>query len=167
MTRGLGTIGAEERPHAPTATDAARPIPFRLAITHHLDFWLSRKLLQELSVSCRSDTPIYSLKSRQVAERVSTHCHVSYGSRPCLPAEVSSGAAMCPMPSDLTSRLRWVLTLPRVIWLRTLPPDRGGLRRCHVSHDSLWAVGLKHKEKSSSPTCVVRHAYFQRMHASF
>jgi hypothetical protein len=63
-------------------------------------------------------------------------CHVSYGSGPRLPAKVSSDAATCPMISDLTSRLRWTLALTHVLWLRTTPPDRGELRRCHVSYGS-------------------------------
>jgi hypothetical protein len=33
-------------------------------------------------------------------------CHVTYGSGPCLPAELGSGAAMCPMALDLTSLSR-------------------------------------------------------------
>jgi hypothetical protein len=33
-------------------------------------------------------------------------CHVTYGYRPCLPVELGSGAAMCPMALDLTSLLR-------------------------------------------------------------
>jgi hypothetical protein len=41
---------------------------------------------------------------------------------------------MCHMAPDLASRLRWALALPRVLWLRTSPPGRGGLRRYHVSY---------------------------------
>jgi hypothetical protein len=53
----------------------------------------------------RDRVPLHiSLKSRQVAGRVSTHCHVPYGSGPHLPAEVGSGTAMCPMAPDLASR---------------------------------------------------------------
>jgi hypothetical protein len=43
---------------------------------------------------------------------------------------------MCPMALDLTSRLKWAPALPRVLYLRTSPPNRGGLRRCHVSYGS-------------------------------
>jgi hypothetical protein len=62
--------------------------------------------------------------------------HVPYGFRPRLPTQVGSDAAMCPMTSDLTSRLRWAPTLPRVLWLRTSPPGWGGLRCCQVSYSS-------------------------------
>jgi hypothetical protein len=77
-----------------------------------------------------------SLKSRQVVGCASTHCHVPYGSEPCLPTEVGFDAATCHMALDLASRLRWAPVLPCVIWLRTSPPDIGGLRRCHVSYGS-------------------------------
>jgi hypothetical protein len=63
-------------------------------------------------------------------------CHVSYDSGPCLPVEVGSDAAMCHIISDLASRQRWTPILPRVLWLRTYPPGRGGHRRCHMSYDS-------------------------------
>jgi hypothetical protein len=60
--------------------------------------------------------PLYiSLKSRQVVGCAFTHCHVSYGSGPPLPAEVDSGAAMCHMAPDLAYRLKWALALPRVL----------------------------------------------------
>jgi hypothetical protein len=36
---------------------------------------------------------------------------MAYGSGPRLPAEVGSGAAMCPVASELASRLRWALEL--------------------------------------------------------
>jgi hypothetical protein len=95
-----------------------------------------------------------SFKSRQVAERASTRCHalwlqtsppywdglrcchVSNGSGPRLPVEVGSDAATCPATPDLASRLRWVPTLPRVLWLWTSPPSSGGLWRWHVSYGS-------------------------------
>jgi hypothetical protein len=48
--------------------------------------------------------------------------HVPYGSGPCLPTEVGSDAATCLAAPDLAYRLRWALTLPRVLWLRTSPP---------------------------------------------
>jgi hypothetical protein len=66
---------------------------------------------------------------------------VSYGSGPCLPAEMGSDAATCsmapdlalltevgsdtvtcPMAPNLTFRLRWALVLPHVIWLQISPP---------------------------------------------
>jgi hypothetical protein len=62
--------------------------------------------------------------------------HVPYGSGPRLPAEMGSGAATCLMVSDLASRLRWALALPRAPRIRTSPPSRGGLWRCHVSYGS-------------------------------
>jgi hypothetical protein len=50
-------------------------------------------------------------------------CHVSYGSRPCLPAEVGSGAAKCHMAHDLTSRLRWASSIKKS--LAVLPVQLG------------------------------------------
>jgi hypothetical protein len=64
-----------------------------------------------------------------------------------LPAKVGSGAAMCPMTSDLASWLRWAPVLPRVLWLRTVPPSQGGSRCCHMSHGSQWAMGLRYIKK--------------------
>jgi hypothetical protein len=80
-------------------------------------------------------------KTRQVAGHASTRYHVPYGSGPCLSAEigsdaatwsmapdlallaeVGSDAATCPMAPNLTSRLRWALVLPRVLWLQISPP---------------------------------------------
>jgi hypothetical protein len=63
-------------------------------------------------------------------------CHVSYGFIPHLPAEVDYDAATCPMAPDLASRLRWALALSCVLWLQTLSPGWGRLRRCYVSYDS-------------------------------
>jgi hypothetical protein len=90
-------------------------------------------------------------------------CHVSYGSGPLLPAEVGSDAAMCHMALDLTSRLRRARTLPCVLWHRTSPPNWDGIRHGHVSHGYLWAAGLKHKEKPSSPACAARYACSQHL----
>jgi hypothetical protein len=42
---------------------------------------------------------------------------VSYGSGPRLSVEVGSDVVTCPMALDIASRLRWVPTLPRVLWL--------------------------------------------------
>jgi hypothetical protein len=61
---------------------------------------------------------------------------MSYGSGPHLSAKVGSSAATCPMTPDLTSRLRWASMQPCILWLQTLPPDRGGLRRYQVFYDS-------------------------------
>jgi hypothetical protein len=94
-------------------------------------------------------------------------CHMSYGFGSRLSAEVGSSATTCPMALDLASWLRWASALPCVLWLRTSPPDRGGLRCYHVSHGSLWAMSFKHKEKPSRPTCAARHACSQCMHVHF
>jgi hypothetical protein len=74
-----------------------------------------------------------SFKSKQVAGRASTRCHVPYGSGPRFPAKVGFGATTCPTAPDLTSRLRCAPTLSCVLWLRTSPPGWGGLRHYHVS----------------------------------
>jgi hypothetical protein len=91
-------------------------------------------------VTCRYPTnsvPLHiSFKSRQVAVSVSTCCHVPYGSGPHLSAEISSGAALCLMTPNLTSRLRWAPALPRAPRLCTSPPSWGGLQRCHMSYCS-------------------------------
>jgi hypothetical protein len=94
-------------------------------------------------------------------------CHVSNGSGPRLSAEVGSGTATCPMALDLASWLRWAPSLPCVLCLRTSPPSWGGLRRCHVSHDSLRATSFKHKEKPNKPACAARHACSQHTRARF
>jgi hypothetical protein len=39
---------------------------------------------------------------------------------------------MYPVALDLASLSRWVSTLPRALWPRTLAPYQGGLRRCRV-----------------------------------
>jgi hypothetical protein len=92
---------------------------------------------------------------------------VSYVSRSHLLAEVSSGAITCSMAKDIASRLRWAPMLPRIMCLRTSPPDWSGLRCCHVSHSSLRATCFKHKEKPSRLACAVSHACFQRISACF
>jgi hypothetical protein len=121
-------------------------------------FWTAPFIPRSGSVStnCRypaDRVPLHTrFKSRQVVGRTSTHCHMPYGSGPRLPAEVDSGAGTCPMAPDLTSaemgsdaatcpmapdlnsRQRWAPMLSRVLWLRTLPPDRGGLRCYHMSY---------------------------------
>jgi hypothetical protein len=77
-----------------------------------------------------------SSKSRQGARRVSTHSHVSCCFRPHLSAEMCSGATTCPAAPDLASLLRWAPALLRVPRLWTLPPWRGEVRCCHMSHGS-------------------------------
>jgi hypothetical protein len=64
-----------------------------------------------------------NFKSRQVAGRASTLCHMPYDSGPRLSIEIGFGAVICPIALDLASRLRWAPTLPRVPRLQTLPPD--------------------------------------------
>jgi hypothetical protein len=86
-------------------------------------------------------------KTRQGAERASTHCHVSYNSEPHLPAKEGSGAVTCFMAPDLASWLRWAPALPRVLWLQTLPPGQGGSRCFHASHGSQWVVELRYIKK--------------------
>jgi hypothetical protein len=56
-----------------------------------------------LSVPCRPGTPTYNLKEKTTARCATTGCHVSHSSGPCLLAEGSSGAVMCPSAFDLTS----------------------------------------------------------------
>jgi hypothetical protein len=43
--------------------------------------------------------------------------------------------------------------LPRALWLRTLPPYRGGLRHCHVPHG--FGPRLPAQEGSSAATCLM------------
>jgi hypothetical protein len=89
------------------------------------------------------------------------------------------------MAPDLTSRPRWTPALSRVLWLRTPPPDQGGLQRCHVSYSfrprlpaevgfgaatcptGLCATCFKHKEKPSKSACAARHAYSQHTRTRF
>jgi hypothetical protein len=80
-----------------------------------------------------------SSKSTQGAGRASTRCHVSCNFGSNLPTDVGSGTTMFPTAPDLASLLKWTPALPRVSQLRSLPPWRGELRCCHVSHGSeLW-----------------------------
>jgi hypothetical protein len=76
---------------------------------------------KHIEIDCRypaDQVPLHtSFKSRQVVGHASTHCHVSYGSGPRLPAKMGSGATMCPMTPDVASRLRWAPALPCVLWL--------------------------------------------------
>jgi hypothetical protein len=88
------------------------------------------------------------------------YCHVSFGSRPHLPVGVGSSAAMCLVASDSASLLGRAPTPPCVLWLLTLPPCREGFRCCHASYDSLWAMGLEYKERSSWPTYAARLVCF-------
>jgi hypothetical protein len=68
-------------------------------------------------------------------------CHMFCSSRPLLPVKEGSGAAVCPTASDPASLL-------------------GGLRCCHAPRDTLWAVGLRYKERLSWPSYVARLTCF-------
>jgi hypothetical protein len=57
------------------------------------------------------------------------------------------------MSPDLVSPLRWAPALPHFLWLRTSPPDRGGLRRCHVSYGSEPRLPIE--VGSSAATCPI------------
>jgi hypothetical protein len=72
---------------------------------------------------------------------------VHYSSGPHLLDEVGSGVAMCPVALDLTSRLRWALVLPHVLWLRTQPLDHGGSQCYHASRGHQWVMGLNYIKK--------------------
>jgi hypothetical protein len=59
------------------------------------------------------------------------------GPRPRLLEELSSGTATCSSAPDLTSLLRWAPTLPRIPWLRALPPreESSGATTCSSAPD--------------------------------
>jgi hypothetical protein len=92
--------------------------------------------------------PHTSYKLRQGVGRASTRYHERYSFGPHLPTEVSSGAATCPSALDLTSLSRWASALPRVPWLRALPPrDVSSGAATHSSALDLaslsrWALAL-------------------------
>jgi hypothetical protein len=87
--------------------------------------------------------------------------HVSCSTGPCLPAEVGSGAATCPVALDLASLIGRAPAQPRVPWLWTrlparlgsgasrvlqlwiLPPCKRGLRctTCHTAPDPVSLQG--------------------------
>jgi hypothetical protein len=56
-----------------------------------------------LSVSCRPGTPTYKLQVKTRRGCAPTCRHVPYNTRPCLPAEVGSGAATCPVAPNPAS----------------------------------------------------------------
>jgi hypothetical protein len=76
-------------------------------------------------------------------------CHVSHGSRPCLPALEGSGAAMCPTAPNLASLFGRALVLSRAPQLWTPPPCSRGLRRCHMYRDPHRTVCLNNEERLS------------------
>jgi hypothetical protein len=63
-------------------------------------------------------------------------CHVSHASGPCLLAWESSSVATCSTGPDSASMPGRASELPHVPRLRTPAPYSGGLRHCHMSHDS-------------------------------
>jgi hypothetical protein len=94
---------------------------------------------------------------------------LSCGPRPHLLAELSSGATTRSSVLDLTSLPRWALTLPRVQWLRALPPreESSGAATCSSAPDltSLprWTPALPRGPDLASPRgelrcCHVPHA---------
>jgi hypothetical protein len=84
-------------------------------------------------------------------------CHVARGPEPCLLTELSSGAATCSSTPDLASLPRWAPALPRVPWLRALPPreESSGAAMCSTALDlaSLprWAPALPRGPDLASP----------------
>jgi hypothetical protein len=72
------------------------------------------------------------------------------GPGPRLLAELSSGATTCSSALDLASLLRWAPALPRVPWLRALPPrdESSSAATCSSTPDlvslSRWAPALPH-----------------------
>jgi hypothetical protein len=84
-------------------------------------------------------------------------CHVACGLRPHLLAELSSGAVTCSSAPDLASLLRWALALPRVPWLRVLPPrkESSDAITCSSAPDlaslPMWASALSRGPGLASP----------------
>jgi hypothetical protein len=85
-------------------------------------------------------------------------CHESHCSGPTSPTEEGSDAVTCLMAPDLLSPFRMAPVLPHVSRLQTRSPHLGGLWCCHMSHDSLWDMGLKCKESHYWP----KHAFKAR-----
>jgi hypothetical protein len=74
------------------------------------------------------------------------------------PREESSGAATCSSAPDLTSLLRWALSLPRGL---SLASSRGELRCCHIPHGPQRVVDHRNKERPSCPRHAARLACVQ------
>jgi hypothetical protein len=106
-------------------------------------------------------SPRTGFKTTQGVGHASARCHVSCSSKPCLPIEVASDAAICPTTLDLATLLWWALVLPCGSLLRTSPPREGELRRCHVSHGT--GPRFPAREGSDAATC---HAVPYRSWAS-
>jgi hypothetical protein len=87
---------------------------------------------------------------------------VSRGPEPRLLVELSFGAATCSSALDLASPPRWALALPRVPWLRTLPPreENSGAATCSSAPDltslSRWAPVLPRGPHLASPRGELR-----------
>jgi hypothetical protein len=87
---------------------------------------------------------------------------VSRGPGPHLLAEVSSGAATWPVAPGLASLPRWAPTLPRVPWLRALPPreESSGAATCssapNLTSLMRWAPALPRGPGLASPRGELR-----------
>jgi hypothetical protein len=79
------------------------------------------------------------------------------GLGPRLIAELSLSAITCSSASDLTSLSRWAPALPRVLWLRVLPPreESSGAVTCSSAPDLIslprWSSCPRH---AAGLTCV-------------
>jgi hypothetical protein len=100
-----------------------------------------------LSVPCGPGTPTYRLESNTRK----TYCHMPCSLGSCLAAREGSGSDTCPTAQDHASLLERALTSPRVLRLRILPPNSGGLRCCHVSDG--FGSCLPTQEGSGAATC--------------
>jgi hypothetical protein len=87
-------------------------------------------------------------------------CHVPCNTGACLPAKVSSGAAMCQMDLNLASLIGRAPTPSRVPWLRTLPACKVGLRctTCPTASDpaSLQGRASERCVSCSSGSCLLQ-----------
>jgi hypothetical protein len=113
-----------------------------------------------LSIPYRPDTSVYKL---QIKTRSMACIHVLPSVlqlRTSPPVEVGSGTAMCPVAPDLASLLRRAPAPPHVPWPGILPPCRGGLQRCHMSHGP--GPHLSVKVGSGAVTCPVASGFSSR-----
>jgi hypothetical protein len=90
---------------------------------------------------------------------------VSIDSRPRLLVEVGSDAATSLPALDPASLQGWALVLPCAPQLQTPLPHKGGLRRCHMAHNSglclLWGE-LRCSHVSHGSQCPVGHGNKER-----
>jgi hypothetical protein len=111
-----------------------------------------------LSVSCRLGTPTYKFQVKTRSGRGLTRHHVPCSAGPCLLAEVGSEAVMCPVALDAASLIGRAPAPPRVPWLRTPPPCKGGLRctTCPTTPDpsSLEGRALERRVSNGSGSCL-------------